>query len=389
MRLVLRMRLLLPFLFFVIPVSLAPAQPLQHRILIATSPDGLSWTRLNRVFSDSGDVPDAVLAPNGNVHIYYQGLWTPTRDGIMVGISTDGLTNWQFYQIPIPGTGSWPGKPCDPDVIVKNDTFRLYFTGDPVGDGRPETYSAVSTDGISFAMESGIRFQVSGQMVLDPSLLWTDTLQYFAGGAPPGQNWHAHSTDGFNFSQRPNFSSGNLLMANGIRLTSGYRFYGFENLPAEGIRSLFSSDGETWAPDSGYRLRVDPSHGLESLCVKDPAVVRKDTLFLMYYVTRKPLGTGIETGRQGEKSLLNQNLRIAPNPFSLSTEIAYSLPSQRKAGLKVYNSIGRLVEVLYEGEPGAGSHLLRWERKKHPPGVYFAVLAAGGIYETRRVVLLK
>jgi len=343
-------------LFLLMLPSGSCAQPLQNRILIATSPDGLAWTRLNRVFSDSGDVPDAVLAPNGDVHVYFQGLWTPTRDGIMVGISPDGLTNWTFYQIPIPGTGSWPGKPCDPDVIVRNDTFRLYFTGDPIGDGRPETYSAVSTDGITFTMEAGIRFQVTNQMVLDPSLLWTDTLQYFAGGAPPGQNWHAHSTDGFNFSQRPNFSAGNLLMANGIRLTSGYRFYGFENLPAEGIRSLFSADGETWVADSGYRLRVDPSHGLESLCVKDPGVVEKDTLYLMYYVTRKPTGTGIGSGGQEAKPLSPQGLRIAPNPFRLSTELEYFLPARDKVSLKVYNSLGRLVETIFAGEAAPGAH---------------------------------
>jgi len=379
--------LALPLLAFL--ASTGPAQPLQNRILIATSPDGLSWTRLNRVFSDSGDVPDAVLAPNGNVHVYYQGLWTPTRDGIMVGISQDGLTNWQFHQIPIPGTGSWPGKPCDPDVIVKNDTFRLYFTGEPNGDGTPETYSAISTNGISFTMESGIRFQVSGQMVLDPSLLWTDTLQYFAGGAPPGQNWHAHSTNGLNFSQRPNFSSGSLLMANGIRLTSGYRFYGFENLPAEGIRSLVSPDGESWAPDSGYRLRVDPSQGLESLYVKDPGVVKKGTLYLMYYVTRKPFRSGIGSSGQEAKPLPFQGLRIAPNPFRFFTEIEYCLRTRSKVSLKVYNSLGRLVGTIFEGEAAPGAYLASWERNDLSPGVYFAVLSSGDIRQTQRVVLLK
>ena len=365
------------------------AQPLQNRIMIATSPDGLAWTRLNRVFSDSGDVPDAVLAPNGNVHVYYQGLWQPTRDGIMVGISQDGFTNWQFHQIPIPGTGSWPGKPCDPDVIVKNDTFRLYFTGEPNGDGTPETYSAISTDGISFTMESGIRFQVSGQMVLDPSLLWTDTLQYFAGGAPPGQNWHAHSTDGLNFSQKPNFSSGNLLMANGIRLTSGYRFYGFENMPAEGIRSLFSSDGETWAPDSGYRLRVDPSHGLESLYVKDPGVVKKDTLYLMYYVTRKPLGTGIGNSQERPNLLSPLKLQVTPNPFHRSTMIKFFIPASGRVSLKVYNSLGRLVETFSEGESEAGSHAVPWDGKNLPGGVYFLRLSCNGETVTRRAVLTR
>ncbi|MEO0052252.1 MAG: hypothetical protein ABIK11_06945, partial [candidate division WOR-3 bacterium] len=221
--------------FSFLPLIILPtvtAQPLQHRLLIATSDDGLNFTRLNLVVVDSGDVPDAAIGPGQLVYLYYQGLWTPTYDGIMVAISQDGISNWQYHQVRIAGTEGWRGRPCDPDVIIFGDTFRLYFTGDPAGDMLPETYSAVSRDGINFTLEPGFRFQVSGSPVLDPSLLQTgDTLNYFAGGAPPGENWHAHSTDGLNFTPRPNLIADSLMMANGIRVLGGYRFYCFKNLP--------------------------------------------------------------------------------------------------------------------------------------------------------------
>ncbi|MEO0084553.1 MAG: hypothetical protein ABIJ94_02360, partial [candidate division WOR-3 bacterium] len=221
------------------------AQPLQNRILIARSYDGLNFQKLNLVFCDSADVPDAIIGPSGAVYVYYQGLITPWIDGIKVAISDNGIDGWQHFQVNIPNT-NWPGKPCDPDVVMFGDTFRLYFTGDPINDGKPETYSAVSLDGINFTKENGIRFEVPGYPVLDPSLLWTqDTLQYFAGGAPQNYNWHAHSTDGLNFIPQPNFNINNLMLANGIALnTGGYRFYCFSNQPIDrNIRSIYSTTG--------------------------------------------------------------------------------------------------------------------------------------------------
>jgi len=278
------------FIIIIIPIVVC-AQPLQNRILIATSSDGLVWTKLNQVFADNADVPDALIGPNGNVYVYYQGLWTPTQDGIMVAISADGLTNWTHYQVSIPGTQTWPGKSCDPDILVEGTTFRLYFTGEPNGDGSPESYSATSTDGINFTLESGIRFQIGGSMVLDPSLLKAgSTYQYFAGGAPPGYNWHAHSTNGLTFVQQPDFSAENLLMANGLSVTGGYRWYAFvSNQPTAGIRSLFATDGENWTVESGYRLEYDPANPYENHHVKDPAVAYKNSLYIMYYVSYKPL----------------------------------------------------------------------------------------------------
>ncbi len=278
----------------VIGVAPLSAQPLQNYLLKAVSSDGLTWQRLNEVLVYHADVPDAVLGPNGQVCVYFQGLWTPIHDGIMVGISPDGLGNWTFDQVPIVGTEGWPGRPCDPDIIVTGNAFRLYFTGDPTGDMKPETYSAVSTDGIHFTREAGVRFAVAGSQVLDPSLLWTGgTLQYFAGGAAPGQNWHAHSSDGLTIVQQANFSAEGLMMANGLALPgSGYRFYGFPNTPRGGIRSLYSDDGESWTVEPGWRLQLDVSNGLESVYVKDSAVVYKDNTYYMFYVTRIPVHPG-------------------------------------------------------------------------------------------------
>ncbi|MEO0125911.1 MAG: T9SS type A sorting domain-containing protein [candidate division WOR-3 bacterium] len=326
--------------------------------MIAISSDGLHWQRLNLIMSDSADVPDALVGPDRNVYVYFQGLWTHTRDGIMVGISANGIDNWRFYQVVIPGTQTWPGHPCDPDIIFRNDTFRLYFTGDPIGDRNPETYSAISLDGLNFTLEEGVRFQIPGSLVLDPSLLWTgDTLQYFAGGAPPGENWHAHSSDGLLFFPRPNFSIESLMMANGISLPQGgYRFYGFNNNPnSSGIRSIFSLDGENWVLEPGYRLQIDSTNGLESRYVKDPAVILKDSIFIMYYVTRKPMG-GIEGSGQLPTY---SSIKIFPNPAN--SIVQFWVLSFLVKKVNIYNSEGRLIrtfshkrEIIWDGKDENG-----------------------------------
>ncbi len=349
--------------------------------------------RLNVVFNDSGDVPDAVIGPDGRVYAYFQGLWTPYTDGIMVGISADGISNWEFHQIRIPGTDTWPGRPCDPDVIVRNDTFRLYFTGDPINDMRPETYSAISLNGINFTLEPGVRFEIPGSPVLDPSLLWTDglrgypsnspvlrnlsfgdskgqdpfdTLRYFAGGAPPGENWHAYSVDGLNFIRQANFFADSCMMANGIRLPQGgYRFYIFSNNPNRaGIRSIYSPDGRNWTVDSGYRLQLDTTNGLESRYVKDPAIVFKDSVYLMYYVTRKPQSAIFEPLRyRGDNEI-----RILPNPCHKILWI-YTTNFLSNLRLRLWDVTGREIKILQIKGP-----VTKFDLSDLPDGVYFIAI---------------
>jgi len=380
-----KIKFLASTLFILISFISVMAQPLQNRILIASSLDGLNWQRLNMVLIDSGDVPDAVIGPNSHVYAYFQGLWTHYIDGIMVGISSDGINNWEFHQIPIPGTETWPGRPCDPDIIFRNDTFRLYFTGDPINDTRPETYSAISLDGINFTKENGVRFEVAGSPVLDPSLLWTgDTLQYFAGGAPQGENWHSHSVDGLLFSRQSNFMADSGMMANGIQLPQqGYRFYTFSNNPNNtGIRSIFSLDGREWTADSGYRLQLDTTNGLESRYVKDPAIVFKDSIYFMYYVTRKPPAAIAE----GYIDKINDNMRISPNPSKgvFKIEMRYSIKFGSLSTIQIYDVLGKMIKLLE-----LNTHATTINLSDIPDGVYFVSFGLTSNDDIKRIIILK
>jgi hypothetical protein len=377
----------LSLLFMLAAVALQ-AQPLQNRLMIATSPDGLVFTKLNLIAYDSADVPDAVVSATGEVFLYFQGIQSPAHDIIMVGRSPDGLDNWVFRPVRIAGMESWKVRPCDPDVIAHDGIFRLYFTGDPTDDKIPETYSAVSGDGIHFTLENGARFSGGGSPALDPSLLWIgDTLHYFAGGGGMNWNWHAVLTDGLNFDRRANFSVSEMMMSNGIPAGSGYRFYGFTNRPPQNIQSIYSADGEVWTKDPGIRLERDAQYPLEGNYVKDPAIVFKDSQYIMYYVTRKPEFSGV--GEPDGSAPSGALLRIHPNPASASTTISFELRSSTRVYIAVYDLLGRERTRLVDAEMSAGEHEALFDASRLPGGMYFCRLRAEGVMEERRMVVVR
>jgi subtilisin family serine protease len=84
----------------------------------------------------------------------------------------------------------------------------------------------------------------------------------------------------------------------------------------------------------------------------------------------------------------------APNPFTATTRIAFSMPQRGKVELKLYNVAGRLVRTLESGELEAGGHVRMWDRRTDAgtvaaPGVYFARLSAGSKVLGQKVVLTR
>ncbi len=81
---------------------------------------------------------------------------------------------------------------------------------------------------------------------------------------------------------------------------------------------------------------------------------------------------------------LGQN---SPNPFVERTAISFSLAAQSAVGLAVYDTRGRLVARLLDGDEMApGEHRVVMEAGGLPPGVYYYRLKAAGRAATRRMV---
>ena len=78
-----------------------------------------------------------------------------------------------------------------------------------------------------------------------------------------------------------------------------------------------------------------------------------------------------------------------PNPFYLNTSIAYSIPSNAKVTLTLFDAWGREIVTLVNQEQIAGKYEVKVDGSKLPGGIYFYSLHAGKYLETRRMVLIK
>jgi len=83
---------------------------------------------------------------------------------------------------------------------------------------------------------------------------------------------------------------------------------------------------------------------------------------------------------------LSQNY---PNPFNNSTVIKYEIPSDSFVSMKVYNILGNEVMTLCSGNQKSGQHIVMFDGKELPSGVYFYKLQAGQYSDTKKFCLLK
>lgn len=83
---------------------------------------------------------------------------------------------------------------------------------------------------------------------------------------------------------------------------------------------------------------------------------------------------------------LDQNF---PNPFNPSTKISYSLASDTKVTLKIYDILGAEVLTLVNETQKAGAHTVQFNAANLPSGVYIYRLQADNFSAAKKLVLLK
>jgi hypothetical protein len=78
-----------------------------------------------------------------------------------------------------------------------------------------------------------------------------------------------------------------------------------------------------------------------------------------------------------------------PNPFNPSTQIKFALTSRSRVTLTVYDALGRNIRTLVDQQLDAGEYVSRFDATGLSSGVYYYVLRAGTIVESRRMVLIR
>jgi hypothetical protein len=98
---------------------------------------------------------------------------------------------------------------------------------------------------------------------------------------------------------------------------------------------------------------------------------------------------------EGTKPIARTRLYNAvPNPFNPRTLIAYDISTPCDVRLAIYDVTGREVVTLFSGHRDRGSHLAEWNGmtsagRAAASGVYFLRMEAGGLAETKRLVMGK
>ncbi len=103
-------------------------------------------------------------------------------------------------------------------------------------------------------------------------------------------------------------------------------------------------------------------------------------------------GTGVAGDGMGMPGL--HLASPAPNPFSSTTGIIYSIPQSGNVSLDVYDLSGRVVTTVESGERLAGTHSVQWagtgsNGRPVPGGIYMLRLTAGGDTLTRSCVVIR
>ena len=85
---------------------------------------------------------------------------------------------------------------------------------------------------------------------------------------------------------------------------------------------------------------------------------------------------------------LHQNY---PNPFNPSTTISYDLPTAGFVSLKIYDFLGREITTLVNEYQQAGNYHKTFSTSELnlSSGVYFCELRAGGLIQTKKMILMK
>lgn len=79
-----------------------------------------------------------------------------------------------------------------------------------------------------------------------------------------------------------------------------------------------------------------------------------------------------------------------PNPFNPTTEIQYHVSKENNIQLKVYNSMGQLVETIVDENQQPGTYTVAWNARNMPNGTYFYRLQVGDeVIPAKKALLLK
>lgn len=250
--------------------------PYWHKISYATSNNLLNWTDSQKILVEHSSVPDAVYK-DGVIYLYFVDV---SEDGkpeqiALLRSSDNGQT---FEEKEIVQFEGLEGKvPVDPSpFLLKDGRIRLYYY-DIEGSrtqltGIHKIYSAISSDGLHFTQEDGVRF--AKECILDPTVIQVGSTYHLYAGDPCENKEKvvaALSSDGLNFTDEGVVWEGSMVPE---VFYDGNKYYLYTN----GIAIATSSDGKIFQ-NTNFSFR-SKSYPLAA----DPSIIQlNDGTYLLFY----------------------------------------------------------------------------------------------------------
>lgn len=84
--------------------------------------------------------------------------------------------------------------------------------------------------------------------------------------------------------------------------------------------------------------------------------------------------------------VLLADLNAYPNPFQTQLTLSFTLNQPKSVTVKIYSTLGQLIEEIHTGSLPAGKHQLLWNKQIPNKGMYFYTLEAEGTFLSGKVV---
>lgn len=78
-----------------------------------------------------------------------------------------------------------------------------------------------------------------------------------------------------------------------------------------------------------------------------------------------------------------------PNPFNPSTNIFYTLPTNSRVSIKIYNLLGNLISTVVDEYQSSGNYSYSFDASNLPAGIYFAKITANNNTKILKMQLIK
>lgn len=347
--------------------------------------------------ASTGDLLWQVTLPaysTGCVTVHNDLLFVPTYVGSLYALDTaDGGTVWENSDSP---TGYWDSSPVYVDGTIYICGFDGYARGIMALTGETIWQRPISP---------GIRYIAATPAFGYGSIFFADQVDSFHRlSAPDGSVlW---SVPGVQHGS-PALADGTVFFGQGadrangqvraLDIETGQELWSYQTGGTEVYSSPAVTDGVVYIAGMDWNLYA---FGSPRFTYRGDlfAQVGSNQLIAASYFQGAPAAadtvvftvTGTGTGPSGVEAFL----RAAPNPFSASTNLGFTLDSPGYVSLRVFDLTGRPVASLLDGGMGSGPHSVSWNGTDPggspvPSGMYFARLTLEGYTATTGLCVLR